>query len=338
MASAIVAGTVPEHSAWRIRRIGVTLRGRGRERPIGVDQSNTSYVVGERVVVKLFRRLWPGTHPEIEIVEYLSGRVDSVPAFAGAVEWRGHGVALLQEYVPGGRDGWSWCGDAVMAGDVERIGRIGAISAELHAALAGMGQTSAGAGRPARLARGRRRAARPRARHRARRRRRGARPRAFPHPRRARSARDAGRSRPRSSASTATSTSARSSPPATGSSCSTSRASPPGRSPTAPRPGRPLRDVAAMLRSFDHLGRSRRARALARPPGGHRALDRRRPGGVPRGVRPGRPPAAARARVREGLLRVRLRGRVRAVVGVRAAGGDALASGARMAELRAGAI
>jgi predicted trehalose synthase len=144
VASAIVVGTVPEHSAWRIRRTGVTLDAAEAERPIGVDQSNTSYVVGERVVVKLFRRLWPGTHPEIEIVEFLSGRVDSVPAFAGAVEWRGHGVALLQEYVPGGRDGWTWCSDAVMAGDVDRIGRIGAISAQLHAALAGMGQTAAG--------------------------------------------------------------------------------------------------------------------------------------------------------------------------------------------------
>src|SRR5204863_409749 len=92
------------------------------ERPMGIDQSNTSYVVGERVVVKLFRRIWPGAHPEIEIVEYLSGRVGSVPAFAGAVEWRGHGVALLQEYVPGGRDGWTWCGDAMLR-SFDHLGR-----------------------------------------------------------------------------------------------------------------------------------------------------------------------------------------------------------------------
>ena len=64
-------------------------------------------------------------HPEIEIVEHLSGRVDSVPAFHGAVEWNGHGVALLQEYVPHGRDGWTWCSEAAMAGDVADIGRIG---------------------------------------------------------------------------------------------------------------------------------------------------------------------------------------------------------------------
>lgn len=147
VAAAVVTGTVPEHSAWRFRHSGVTagLEGAG-ERPIGIDQSNTSYVVGERVVVKLYRRLWPGTHPEVELVEHLTGRVDSVPAFLGAVEWRGHAVALLQEFVPGGRDGWSWCGDAVLAGDVTGIGRLGALSAELHAALAGMGADAAGPG------------------------------------------------------------------------------------------------------------------------------------------------------------------------------------------------
>ncbi len=145
VAAAIAVGTVPELPAWRVRGTGVTLDlGDASERPIGVEQSNTSYVVGERVVVKLFRRIWPGTHPEIEIVEHLSGRVDSVPAFQGAVEWNGHGVALLQEYVPDGRDGWTWCSEAAMAGDVADIGRIGALSAELHAALRGMGTSAAG--------------------------------------------------------------------------------------------------------------------------------------------------------------------------------------------------
>jgi maltokinase len=145
VAAAIAAGTVPELPSWRVRGTGVTLDlGDASERPIGVDQSNTSYVVGERVVVKLFRRIWPGTHPEIEIVEHLSGRVDSVPAFRGAVEWNGHGVALLQEYVPDGRDGWTWCSEAAMAGDVGDIGRIGTLSAELHAALRGMGTSAAG--------------------------------------------------------------------------------------------------------------------------------------------------------------------------------------------------
>ena len=139
------SGTAPVgvSDSWQFRHVHGPRDGQ-TERPIGVEQSNTSYVVGEQVVVKLFRRIWPGTHPEIEIVEHLSGRVDSVPAFQGAVEWNGHGVALLQEYVPDGRDGWTWCSEAAMAGDVADIGRIGALSAELHAALRGMGTSAAG--------------------------------------------------------------------------------------------------------------------------------------------------------------------------------------------------
>jgi maltokinase len=144
VAAAIVAGTVPEGSAWHFRREAMAAGLGGAERPIGIDQSNTSYVVGERVVVKLFRRVWPGIHPEVELVEYLTGRVDSVPAFAGVLEWDGHAVALLQEFVPGGRDGWSWCGDAVLAGDVSAVGRLGTLAAELHSALAGMGAVPAG--------------------------------------------------------------------------------------------------------------------------------------------------------------------------------------------------
>jgi maltokinase len=146
--AAIVAGSVPELPGWRFRSTDVTSGG-GRggdaaERPIGVDQSNTSYVVGERVVVKVFRRVWPGTHPEVELVEYLTGKVDSVPAFLGAVEWHGQAIALLQEFVPGGRDGWTWYGEAVLAGEASEAGRLGALSADLHSALAGMGSQPAG--------------------------------------------------------------------------------------------------------------------------------------------------------------------------------------------------
>ena len=75
-ASALLqSGSDPERGLWQFRDAGVTLPTGAQERPIGLDQSNTSYVVGERVVVKLFRRVWPGIHPEVELVEYLTGRV-----------------------------------------------------------------------------------------------------------------------------------------------------------------------------------------------------------------------------------------------------------------------
>jgi maltokinase len=137
-------GTVPERGAWQFRDAGVTLPADAAERPIGLDQSNTSYVVGERVVVKLYRRIWPGPHPEVELGRFLTetAALDCVPAFAGSLHWGDHAVALVQEYVPG-RDGWSWGAEAVQAGDVADIARLGAESARLHAALAGYGTTVA---------------------------------------------------------------------------------------------------------------------------------------------------------------------------------------------------
>jgi maltokinase len=114
------------------------------ERPIGHDQSNTSVVVGERLVVKLYRRLEAGAHPEIELGAHLTARgLRCVPAFAGAVGWAGHPLALVQAYVPDAEQGWRWGGRAVAAGDVGRLGELGRVTAELHAALAELGSRPA---------------------------------------------------------------------------------------------------------------------------------------------------------------------------------------------------
>jgi maltokinase len=110
------------------------------QRPIGLDQSNTTFVVGERLALKLYRRLEPGPHPDIEIGRYLTEQasVAFVPAYAGCVRWRGHAVAMLQAYVSGAQDGWAWAAQAVQDGDVSSISRLGANTATLHAALAQM--------------------------------------------------------------------------------------------------------------------------------------------------------------------------------------------------------
>jgi predicted trehalose synthase len=145
-AALLEPGSDPERGAWQFRDAGVTLPAGAAERPIGLDQSNTSYVVGERLVVKIYRRIWPGVHPEVELGRHLTetAHLDCVPAFAGSLHWNGHAVALVQEYVPG-EDGWAWGAAAVQAGDVDDIARLGAESARLHAALAGYGSSVADA-------------------------------------------------------------------------------------------------------------------------------------------------------------------------------------------------
>jgi maltokinase len=143
-AALLQSGSDPDRGAWQFCHTGVTLPARAEERPIGLDQSNTSYVVGERLVVKLYRRIWPGVHPEVELGRHLTetAGLDCVPAFAGSLHWDGHAIALVQEYVPG-EDGWAWGAAAVQAGDVDDIARLGAASARLHAALAGYGASLA---------------------------------------------------------------------------------------------------------------------------------------------------------------------------------------------------
>jgi maltokinase len=114
------------------------LPGDGGQRPIGSDQSNTTLVAGERLALKLYRRLEPGPHPDIELGRYLTEQagLDAVPAYAGCLHWGEYGIAMLQAYVPDAEEGWRWGSRAVQEGDLADISRLGAVTAILHAALA----------------------------------------------------------------------------------------------------------------------------------------------------------------------------------------------------------
>ena len=77
-------------------------------RALGIDQSNTSVVIDEALLVKLYRRIVPGRNPEAELLEALAGQADApVPALHGAVRLRSSGgssraladVAIVQRYV-----------------------------------------------------------------------------------------------------------------------------------------------------------------------------------------------------------------------------------------------
>ncbi len=81
---------------------------------MGVEQSNTSIVFGHRLIVKMFRRLEPGTNPDLEISLQLTERAGfgRVPAVAGALEYLGPGaepgtLAMMQQLVLSQGDGWT---------------------------------------------------------------------------------------------------------------------------------------------------------------------------------------------------------------------------------------
>ncbi|HEV8545689.1 MAG TPA: hypothetical protein VGQ64_05315 [Candidatus Limnocylindrales bacterium] len=111
------------------------------ERAIGVDQTHASVVVGERAIIKWFRRVGPGPSRAAGLLAHLTAvGFGRIPRPLGSLTWRspaGIELTLAQgdAYLSGARDGWEWCLERV-PGD-PFVGRaLGELVAELHRALA----------------------------------------------------------------------------------------------------------------------------------------------------------------------------------------------------------
>ena len=115
----------------------------GRVRAMGVEQSNSSVVLDERLVLKLYRRLEPGTNPELELLCFLTDRnFPNIPPLEGWAELEGHPMdatlAILQRYVRSRGDGWTIALDTLATEPgwlPARAGRLGEVTAALHTAL-----------------------------------------------------------------------------------------------------------------------------------------------------------------------------------------------------------
>jgi maltose alpha-D-glucosyltransferase/alpha-amylase len=57
-------------------------------RPIGAEQTNVSLIIGESMVLKLYRRIRPGVQPELEVAQFLTNIASfkNTPTLLGAVE------------------------------------------------------------------------------------------------------------------------------------------------------------------------------------------------------------------------------------------------------------
>ncbi|MGI8759035.1 MAG: maltokinase N-terminal cap-like domain-containing protein [Acidimicrobiales bacterium] len=121
-----------------------------RARYLGADQSNTSVVFDERLIMKLFRRLAGGPNPDAEITRALVG-VGFTNVAQPVAEWRDEygDYAVVNEFLVGGTDGFSLalislrdlydrrCPPGEAGGDfAPDAGRLGSITAEMHLALA----------------------------------------------------------------------------------------------------------------------------------------------------------------------------------------------------------
>jgi maltose alpha-D-glucosyltransferase/alpha-amylase len=135
-------------------------------RRFSVEQSNSSLVIGDSIVLKLLRRLTPGVHPEVEMTRYLTeAGVAGIAPLLGHVErtvTAGAGgnpddqvtatTLIVQAFVRNQGDAWGWTIDWLrralseaqtehaeladpFAGYLGFAGAIGRRLAEVHAAL-----------------------------------------------------------------------------------------------------------------------------------------------------------------------------------------------------------
>jgi maltokinase len=117
-------------------------------RPLGVEQTNTSLVYDERLLLKFFRRVPATTNPDADVPAALHGvGFANVPPVLARWQTDGRDFAVVQPFLAGAADGWSLalaslrrfvagtgcerCND--FATDAARLGEI---TAGLHAALA----------------------------------------------------------------------------------------------------------------------------------------------------------------------------------------------------------
>jgi maltose alpha-D-glucosyltransferase/alpha-amylase len=84
------------------------------------EQSNTAIVFGERLFLKLFRRLEPGINTDLEMGLFLNEETSfrNTPRIAGAIEYANDGsepmtVAILQSYTPNSGDAWRYTLDVI---------------------------------------------------------------------------------------------------------------------------------------------------------------------------------------------------------------------------------
>jgi maltokinase len=127
-----------------------------RARLLGGEQSNSSIVYDDRLVLKIFRRLSAGPNPDAEVTSTLAERGFRHVA-RPLVRWRreGRDLAFGEEYLAGGTDGWALAltslrdyyatvstedstHPGLSGGDfAAEAARLGQVTGEMHLALAG---------------------------------------------------------------------------------------------------------------------------------------------------------------------------------------------------------
>jgi maltokinase len=112
-------------------------------RAVGTEQTNTSIVFDDELILKVFRRLEAGINPELELLRFLTLHdFGNIPALGGWYAYTGRPMdatlGILQRYVANGIDGWDLALDTMAEGSEEflqRLHRLGVVTGEMHTLL-----------------------------------------------------------------------------------------------------------------------------------------------------------------------------------------------------------
>ena len=113
--------------------------------PLDAEQSNSAFA-SKHFFFKLYRRLLPGIHPEVEIMEHLDHEHSSVsPRLYGTCYYadatgKRYALGLLEERATGMQDAWAYFNHVM---DAPCAGALGIATAKMHRALRGLPGTPA---------------------------------------------------------------------------------------------------------------------------------------------------------------------------------------------------
>jgi maltokinase len=113
-------------------------------RQIGIEQSNSSVVIDDQLVLKIFRKLEPGINPELEVLRFLTWReFPNIAALHGWYDYEGQALAstlgVAQQFLPEALDGWELALDRIESEPqwfLDQLGSLGTVTAQMHTVLA----------------------------------------------------------------------------------------------------------------------------------------------------------------------------------------------------------
>ncbi|GAB3694411.1 hypothetical protein GCM10027592_15290 [Spirosoma flavus] len=159
------AGTLTFHRGNGLEEGDATLP----SRVLPVDSSNSAMTFGDKYFLKLYRKLFQETNPEVDMVAFLTDESEfaNIPAFGGSIIWQRSNspdvtLGMVQRMVPNEKDSWMQTGDylndflygvpnrmfAIREDVFDKVELLGRRTGELHCALYKPGAEAAFAPEP----------------------------------------------------------------------------------------------------------------------------------------------------------------------------------------------